>query len=117
MAETITFYHNPRCSKSRNALALLEEKGVTPDVVLYLETPPDRVTLTDIIAKLGISPHDLIRTGEDIYKAEYKGKEFDDSGWIDAMLAHPKLIERPIAVRGHRAIIGRPPENVLTLLD
>jgi len=117
MTEPITFYHNPRCSKSRNALQLLEDKGVSPDVVLYLETPPDRDTLTAIVRKLGIAPHDLIRTGEDIYKAEYKGKQLDDAGWLEAMMNHPKLIERPIAVRGERAVIGRPPENVLGLLD
>lgn len=117
MSEPITFYHNPRCSKSRNALKLLEENGVTPDVVLYLETPPDRATLSAIIKRLGIAAHDLIRTGEEIYKAEYKGQSLDEEGWIDAMLTHPKLIERPIAVRGEQAVIGRPPENVLKLLD
>jgi len=117
MSEPITFYHNPRCSKSRNALKLLEDKGIAPEVVLYLETPPDRATLSAIIAKLGIAPHDLIRTGEDIYKSEYKGRQLDDAGWLEAMLTHPKLIERPIAVRGNRAVIGRPPENVLELID
>jgi len=117
MSESITLYHNPRCSKSRNALALLREKGVEPEVVLYLETPPSRDELATLIAKLGITPHALIRTGEDIYKAEYKGQSLDDDGWLDALATHPKLIERPIAVRGARAVIGRPPENVLTLLD
>lgn len=117
MPEPITFYHNPRCSKSRNALALLESRGVSPRVVLYLETPPDHATLAAIVDKLGIAPHDLIRTGEDVYKTEYKGQTLDDAGWIDAMVAHPKLIERPIAVQANRAVIGRPPENVLTLLD
>ncbi|QID18219.1 arsenate reductase (glutaredoxin) [Nitrogeniibacter mangrovi] len=117
MSASITLYHNPRCSKSRAALALLEEQGIAPTVVLYLETPPDRDELADLVAKLGIAPHDLIRTGEDLYKAEYKGKTLDDASWLDVMAAHPKLIERPIAVRGARAVIGRPPENVLSLLD
>ncbi len=117
MSESITLYHNPRCSKSRAALALLEENGATPDLVLYLDTPPTRDDLAALVAKLGIAPHDLIRTGEAIYKDEYKGKSLDDAGWLDAMVAHPKLIERPIAIRGKRAVIGRPPENVLTLLD
>jgi len=117
MSEPITFYHNPRCSKSRNALKLLEDKGVEPEVILYLDTPPDRATLTDIIRKLGIAPLDLMRTGEDIYKTEYKHRILDDAACIEAMVSHPKLIERPIAVRGDRAVIGRPPENVLALLD
>ena len=117
MSDTITLYHNPRCSKSRAALALLEEKGIAPEVVLYLDTPPTRDALAQVVARLGIAPHDLIRTGEDIYKAEFKGRSLDDDGWLDAMVAHPKLIERPIAIRGERAVIGRPPENVLALLD
>jgi arsenate reductase len=117
MSEAITLYHNPRCSKSRAALALLREKGVEPEVVLYLETPPSREQLATLVGQLGIAPHDLIRTGEDVYKSEYKGRDLDDAGWLDALTAHPKLIERPIAVRGTRAVIGRPPENVLALLD
>lgn len=117
MTEPITFYHNPRCSKSRNSLQLLEEKGIEPEVVLYLETPPDAATLSTIIRKLGIAAHELIRTGEDIYKEAYKGKSMDDTGWIEAMVTHPRLIERPIAIRGDRAVIGRPPENVLSLVD
>ena len=117
MSESITLYHNPRCSKSRAALTLLQEKGIEPEVVLYLETPPSREALATLVGKLGIAPHDLIRTGEEIYKAEYKGTSLDDAGWLDAMVQHPKLIERPIAVRGQRAVIGRPPEKVLTLLD
>jgi len=117
MSESITLYHNPRCSKSRTALALLQDKGVEPTVVLYLETPLGRDELAALVAKLGIAPHELIRTGEDIYKAEYKGTSLDDAGWLDAMVQHPKLMERPVAVRGDRAVIGRPPENVLSLLD
>jgi len=117
MSESITLYHNPRCSKSRAALTLLQEKGIEPTVVLYLETPPDRKTLAGLVSKLGIAPHELIRTGEEIYKTEFKGKQLDDAGWLDAMAQHPKLMERPVAVRGDRAVIGRPPENVLSLLD
>ena len=117
MSDVITFYHNPRCSKSRDALQLLESRGIEPTIVRYLETPPSASELTELVAKLGIPAHDLVRTGEDIYKAEYKGRQLDDAGWIAAMATHPKLIERPIAVRADRAVIGRPPERVLELLD
>ncbi|HHS95264.1 MAG TPA: arsenate reductase (glutaredoxin) [Phaeodactylibacter sp.] len=109
-------YHNPRCSKSRQTLALLHEKGLKPEVVLYLEETPTEKELTTLIKKLGIKPKDLIRKGEAIYKEKYKGKELSDKEWIAAMLAHPKLIERPIVVKGKKAVLGRPPENVLDLL-
>lgn len=113
-----TLYHNPRCSKSRQALALLQQHGVEPDIVLYLEQPPTQKLLKDLLQKLGISARDLLRRGE----AEYKTLGLDDASvseakLIAAMHAHPQLIERPIAVRGERACLGRPPENVLELLD
>ena len=117
MSRHITLYHNPRCSKSRAALALLEEAGAQIDIVRYLETPPDRATLARLVAQLGIRPAELVRRGEDVFKAEYQGRDLDDKAWLDALATHPKLIERPIAVLGERAVIGRPPENVLTLLD
>lgn len=113
----ITLYHNPRCSKSRQALALLEEKGQTIEIVRYLETPPDADTLEALLTTLGVSARDLLRKGE----AEYKelglaDTELNDRQLVDAMVRHPKLIERPIAIKGNRAVIGRPPEAVLTLL-
>lgn len=117
MTDSFTLYHNPRCSKSRAALALLKEHGVEPHIVLYLETPPSRATLAQLVAQLGISAEALVRKGEDIYKTELKSKTLNDAGWLDALAAHPKLIERPIAIRGRRAVIGRPPEKVLELLD
>ncbi|KAA3649418.1 MAG: arsenate reductase (glutaredoxin) [Proteobacteria bacterium] len=117
MSDTITLFHNPRCSKSRAALSLLEEAGATVDIVRYLETPPSRDTLARIVGQLGISPQALVRQGEDIFKTDYQGKALDADGWLDALAAHPKLIERPIAIRGDRAVIGRPPEKVLDLLD
>lgn len=113
----ITIYHNPRCSKSRQTLALLEERGLAPQVVLYLDTPPDAPTLQALLAKLGISARDLLRKGED----EYKANNLADPGLseqqlIDAMVRFPKLIERPIVVNGSRAALGRPPEAVLDIL-
>ena len=113
---TFTIYHNPRCTKSRAALALLKEHGVEPRVVEYLDTPPTAPELKAIVAKLGIQPEQLVRKGEDVYKANYAGKTLTDAQWIDAMVKHPILIERPIVVSGDRAVIGRPPENVEPLL-
>lgn len=110
-------YHNPRCSKSRETLQLLQDKGITPEVVLYLETPPDAKTLQDLLKKLGLKPRQLMRQKE----AEYKEMGLDDATLadaqlIDAMVRCPKLIERPIVVHGRKAAIGRPPEQVLEIL-
>ena len=112
-----TIYHNPRCSKSRNTLALLEEKGIEPDIVLYLETPPDAARLRELLGKLGLAAADLVRRGEAEYKACGLGRDSTEDDIVAAMAAHPKLIERPIVVCGERAVLGRPPENVLDLLD
>lgn len=109
-------YHNPRCSKSRQTLAIIEESGVAHDVVKYLDHPPTPEELYELISKLGITPQQLLRKGEAIYKEQYKGKDLSDTEWIEAMCEHPKLIERPIVVSGDRAIIGRPPERVEELL-
>ncbi len=109
-------YHNPRCRKSRETLALIEEKGTDPEIILYLENPPSKRELTNLIHMLGIAPFDLIRKGESIYKEQYKGKDLTDQQWIDAMIANPKLIERPIVIQGNKAVLGRPPSNVLELL-
>ncbi|MBX8486376.1 arsenate reductase (glutaredoxin) [Pseudomonas cichorii] len=113
----LTLYHNPRCSKSRGALELLQARGLTPDIVLYLETPPDAAQLCDLLAKLGIGPRQLLRSGEDDYKAlNLADPSLSDEQLINAMASHPKLIERPILVAGDKAVIGRPPENILELL-
>ena len=109
-------YHNPRCSKSRQTLALLQENGVEPEVVLYLENIPTTEELKDLLSKLEISPMQLIRIGEKDWKENYKGKELSDAQIIEAMIAHPKLIERPIVVKDTKAVLGRPPENALELL-
>lgn len=112
-----TIYHNPRCSKSRQTLQLLQENSIEPEVVLYLETPPSRDTLAELLQKLGIGARDLLRTGEDAYKElQLNDKELSDEQLLDAMVQHPKLIQRPIVVKGDRAVLGRPPENVLELL-
>ena len=112
-----TIYHNPRCSKSRQTLQLLQDNGVEPEVVLYLEQPPSKKQLKELLGKLGISARELLRKSED----EYRELGLDDAALgddviLDAMHTHPKLIERPIVVSGNRAVIGRPPENVLTIL-
>ncbi|MBF8756801.1 arsenate reductase (glutaredoxin) [Pseudomonas guariconensis] len=113
----LTLYHNPRCSKSRGALELLEERGLAPTIVRYLETPPDAATLKALLGKLGIAPRQLLRTGEEEYKAlDLANPALSDDQLIDAMVQHPKLIERPILVVGDKAVIGRPPEKVLEIL-
>jgi arsenate reductase (glutaredoxin) len=116
MTAAIRIYHNPRCSKSRSACAILAEKGVEAEVVEYLKTPPDRATLTALLARLGLRAEELVRKGEAIVKTEYAGRAMSDEDWLEAMLAHPVLIERPIVVVGERAMVARPPERVLELL-
>ncbi|WP_130871933.1 arsenate reductase (glutaredoxin) [Pseudomonas bubulae] len=114
----LTLYHNPRCSKSRGALELLEARGLTPTVVRYLETPLSAAQLRDLLAKLNISARQLLRSGEDEYKAlNLADSGLTDAQLIDVMAAHPKLIERPILVAGDKAVIGRPPEKVLEILS
>lgn len=113
----VKIYHNPKCSKSRATLALLQERGLTPRIVEYLKSPPAAAELQTIVAMLGIRPEELVRKGEEIYKARYAGKTLSDEQWIAAMVRDPILIERPIVVLEDRAVIGRPPESVLALLE
>ncbi|RMG30950.1 MAG: arsenate reductase (glutaredoxin) [Gammaproteobacteria bacterium] len=118
MALSVTIYHNPRCSKSREALKLLRERGIEPEIVKYLETPPDVETLRALLAKLGMRPRDLLRKREKEYKAlGLDDPDLDDEVLLQAMVEHPRLIERPIVVRGRRAVLGRPPEQVLEILE
>ncbi len=113
----ITLFHNPRCSKSRQALQLLQEQGVEPRIRLYLDNPPTRQELETLLTQLGMAPRELLRRSEDAYKDNnLKDTTLSDDQLIDAMLTHPKLIERPIAICENRAKVGRPPENVLELL-
>lgn len=113
----VTIYHNPRCSKSRQTLALLGDQGIEPEVVEYLDNPPDADTLRELIKMLGIKPIDLVRRKEAPFKELGLSEQVDnDDALIDAMVAHPILIERPIVVHGDRARLGRPPEDVLVIL-
>ena len=109
-------YHNPRCSKSRQTLQLIKESGREVEIIEYLTTPPTFEELKSVIFQLGISPEQLLRKNEVVFKEKYKGKSLSDDEWIRAMIDHPKLIERPIVIDGKKAILGRPPENVLSLL-
>ena len=112
-----TIYHNPRCSKSRQTLALLEERSISPRVVDYLKTPPSAAELKAILKKLGLRPRDLMRKGEPIYaELGLKDRDLDDDALIALMVANPILIERPIVVSGGKAALGRPPESVLKIL-
>ena len=114
---TVTIYHNPRCSKSRQTLALLEEKGAAPKIVDYLKTPPSAAVLKAILKKLGLKPQDIVRKGEARYaELELKERTVSDDELIELMVENPILIERPIVVAGGKAAIGRPPETVLTIL-
>ncbi|MFT5782015.1 MAG: arsenate reductase [Pseudomonas sp.] len=113
----LTLYHNPRCSKSREALALLEARGLTPHIIRYLDTPPSPAQLHALLSKLGIPARQLLRSGEDAYKAlNLAEQSLSAEQLIAAMCSQPKLIERPILIAGDRAIIGRPPERILELL-
>lgn len=114
--KTFTLYHNPRCSKSRAALALLEERNLAPELLLYLDQPPSADTLRALAAQLGVEPRAMMRTGESVY-GELSLAQASDDALFEAMAQHPKLIERPILSDGERAVIGRPPENVLALID
>ena len=113
----LTLYHNPRCSKSRGALELLEARGLTPNVVRYLETPLNAAQIKALLGKLGIRARQLLRTGEDEYKMlQLADTNLSDAQLIAAIAEHPKLMERPILEVGAKAVIGRPPENILELL-
>jgi arsenate reductase len=112
---TVTIYHNPRCGKSRETLALLEKKGVKPRIVEYLKTPPDKATLKRLLKLLGKTPRELLRTKE-AKDAGLDKPGLGDDAIIAGMLKHPIVIERPIVVNGDRAAVGRPPEAVLKIL-
>jgi arsenate reductase len=112
----IKIYHNPRCKKSREGLAILENAGKQFEIVKYLEDTPSVETLTKIINLLGIPPVQLVRKSEKIWKENYKGKELTALEIIKAMSANPKLIERPIVINNNRAVIGRPPENISAII-
>ncbi|ABU76043.1 arsenate reductase (glutaredoxin) [Cronobacter sakazakii] len=118
MSRDVTIYHNPRCSKSRETLSLLTERGIEPDVVLYLETPPDAATIKTLLNQLGFSQaRELMRTKEDLYKTlNLADPSLSEEALIQAMVDNPKLIERPIVISHGKARLGRPPEQVLEIL-
>ena len=114
---TVTIYHNPRCAKSRQTLALLEAKGIAPRIVDYQKTPPSAAELKSILKALGLKPRDILRQGEPIYaELRLKDRDLDDDALIALMVANPILIERPIVVSGNKAALGRPPESVLAII-
>lgn len=117
MASKLTIYHNPRCSKSRQALELLTERGIEPEVVEYLKTPLTEAELKALLGKLGLRPGELLRTSEEVFKEKYKGKYLSDDQCLKALVEDPILMERPIVVKGERAVVGRPPERVLDIVD
>lgn len=112
----ITIYHNPRCSKSRQGLTILENSGKDFEVVKYLDEPLSKEKLEEILKLLNISPLDLVRKNEAAWKENYKGKNLTNTAILEAMVSHPKLIERPIVVNGKKAVIGRPPESIMDIL-
>lgn len=112
---TVTIYHNPRCSKSRATLALIQDQGIEPTVVEYLQTPPDIATLRDLLRKLGMTPRQILRKKE-AAEAGLDDPTLDDDALIAGMVEHPRVIERPILVNGDQARLGRPPEQVLDIL-
>jgi arsenate reductase len=114
---SVTMYHNPRCSKSRETLALLNQKGIEPEIIEYLSSPPDATQLKKILGLLGLSPREIIRTKDELYKEiNLDNEDLDDNQIIAALIENPKLIERPIVLANGKAAIGRPPENILEIL-
>ena len=117
MSKQAIIYHNPRCSKSRATLAILEDRNESIEIIKYLETPPDKSTLQHILSVLNLSPRELMRRNENEYaENELSDETLTDDQLIEAMIAHPKLIERPIVIKDDRVAIGRPPESVLDIL-
>ncbi len=113
---SVTIYHNPRCSKSRQTLSLLRDKGIEPEVIEYMKLPPSPETLRSLLDQLGMEPRELVRRNEEVYR-ELALDEKGDQELIDAMCREPRLIQRPIVVHGNQARLGRPPEAVLEILD
>lgn len=110
-------YHNPRCRKSRETLNIIQNHGIEPEVVLYLETPPTRQEIREVLGKLHMKAEDLVRKEEKLYKDEYRNQELSEDEWIEVLAENPKLIQRPVVINGKKAIIGRPPESVHVLLQ
>lgn len=116
MQHNITIWHKTTCSKSCEVMSLLKEHKVKPDVFLYVETPPTEAEIRDVLKKLGIKAEALIRKKESIYKEKFEGKKMTEEKWIKAMVKFPILIERPIVIKGNKAVIGRPTEKILEII-
>ena len=116
MSKDLTIFHNPRCTKSRQTLQIIEEAGRNVTVAKYLEDSLSADEIKEILSKLNMAAEDIVRKGEKTYKEHFKGKTMSEDEWIQAMVEYPILIERPIVVKGNKAVIGRPPENVRLLL-
>ena len=113
----VTIFHNPRCSKSRETLGILEESNCEIKIVQYLKEIPTKKELKDLLMKLGLKPFDLIRTKEKIFEKKFKNKKFTDAEWIQIIIENPVLLERPIVIDGYKAVIGRPVEKVIELIN
>jgi len=112
----IQILHNPRCAKSRAGLKFLQDKGIEPEIIKYLEDTPTAAEFKDILKKMGAKPTDVLRKNEAIFKEQFKGKEFSDDEWVEIMVSNPKLIERPIVINGGKAVLGRPAEAIEKVL-
>ena len=115
--EELKIYHNSRCRISREALQLIQQRGFNPDIIQYLNDPPSKEELKNILAILNYKPIELVRTNEEIWKRNFKNKTLNENDIINAMIDYPKLIERPIIINKNKAVVGRPPENVLKILS
>ncbi len=111
-----TLFYNPRCSKCRQALCFLQENDIKPEIIEYLKTPPTEKELSVILHKLGLKPKELIRTKEQLFIKKYKGKDYSDKDWMKVMCRNPELIERPILIEGDKAVIGRPPGKIFSII-
>ncbi len=114
--EKITVYHNTRCSKSREACSILQEENIPFETIEYLKTPPTEKEIISLLKMLGMKAEEIVRKGEPLYKEKFAGKKLTEAQWIKTLAKNPILIERPIVVKGNKAVIGRPPEKVLELL-
>lgn len=112
----IKIYHNPRCRKSRETLNLIREAGHEPEIIEYLKNPPSASELKELLERMGKKPLEIIRKGEEVFKSNFKGRTFSDDEWIRIMVENPKLIERPIVIKGDEVRLGRPPETVKEIL-
>jgi arsenate reductase len=115
-SQMLKVYHNTRCTKSREACSILQEENIPFETIEYLKTPPTPSQIKELLKMLGMKAEDIVRKGESLFKEKYKGKEMSETEWIKALSENPILIERPIVVKGNKAVIGRPPEKVLELL-